>query len=224
MGRPKEFDSDIVLAAATDCFWANGIISTSISALVEAMKIQRSSFYNSFSSREGILATILEKYMQASPLNHLIDLEKQEDGDRPDLLLIDLILDFSHFLVEDGKGRGCLFFNGLSELKAGDGPVHEIFDDYYAQVTGGIARLLERVDFESELPNSHGTINVQHVLCVLIGMAHYSKLDPTENRLAKIGLDQLSGLSPHFASLIKQQPRTMEAMRVAEEYEQRQAS
>ena len=220
MGRPKEFDSDIVLQAATDCFWADGIAKTSISSLVAAMNIQRSSFYNSFTSREGILTLVLERYLQASPLASLVGLQEEKGGEA-DLQLVDLILDFSHFLAEQGKGRGCLFFNGLSELQPEDGQAYEIYFDYYARLTDGLSQILGRVAQASHTGEATGPLTLQHILCILIGLAHYSKLDPSEHRLAKIGLEQLAGLSPHFASLIRSQPRTIETFRMSNEEDQR---
>ncbi len=208
MGRPKEFDSETVLEAATNCFWADGIVRTSISSLVDAMKIQRSSFYNSFGSREGILTTVLDRYLEISPLKELIKSGPVEDDQQPDLVLVDLILDFSHFLAEQGRGRGCLIFNGLSELNAEDAQSYEIFQDQYASLTAGLSRLIERIKQESPNKEDLGRLSVHHVMAILIGLAHYSKLDSSENRLAMIGLDQLSGLSPHFAALIDREVRS----------------
>ena len=222
MGRPKEFNFDFVMTAATDCYWRDGIARTSISSLVEAMKIQRSSFYNSFSSREGILATVLERYMVSSPLNQLID-GMQHNQTAPDLSLVDLILDFSHFLAEKGNGNGCLFFNGLSELSARDGQVFEIYQDYYLRLTGGLSQLLDRYEQQVKTTEPAGSIKLDQVLCILIGLAHFSKIDPSELRLARIGLDQLSGLSPHFAALIKTQTRSVETMRQSNEADRLQA-
>ena len=211
MGRPKEFDSETVLEAATNCFWTDGIVRTSISSLVDAMKIQRSSFYNSFGSREGILATVLERYLEISPLKELMKTGPSEDDQQPDLILVDLILDFSHFLSNQGHGRGCLVFNGLSELNANDEQSYEIFQDQYANLTAGLSRLLDRIKQESLGTDDMGQLSLHHVMCILIGLAHYSKLDSSENRLVTIGLDQLSALSPHFASLINREVRSRNA-------------
>nr|WP_321458402.1 TetR/AcrR family transcriptional regulator [uncultured Cohaesibacter sp.] len=209
MGRPKEFNSEVVLEAATNCFWTDGIVRTSISSLVEEMKIQRSSFYNSFESRESILATVLERYLKSSPLHDLIETTASSaDDQQPDLVLVDLILDFSHFLAEQGRGRGCLIFNGLSELNAEDEQAHEIFQDYYTNLTAGLSRLIDRITAQSMAPGEDHHLSVHHVLCILIGLAHYSKLDSSESRLTAIGLDQLSALSPHFASLIDTEVRS----------------
>nr|WP_319472469.1 TetR/AcrR family transcriptional regulator [uncultured Cohaesibacter sp.] len=208
MGRPKEFDSETVLDAATNCFWSDGIVRTSISSLVDAMKIQRSSFYNSFGSREGILATVLDRYLESSPLHDLMKGGAIGEDQQPDLVLVDLIMDFSHFLADKGRGRGCLIFNGLSELNTEDLQSYELFQDQYANLTAGLSRLIERIKKEDTGSSEMGTLSLHHVLTILIGLAHYSKLDPTENRLATIGLDQLSGLSPHFAKLIDSEVRS----------------
>ena len=211
MGRPREFDSDFVMGAATDCFWADGIARTSISSLVEAMKIQRSSFYNSFNSREDILATVLERYFDTSPLGPFVNASGSDHEGGPDLALIDLILDFAHFVAEDGDGRGCLFFNGLSELSHKDGQVYEIYHDYYLRLTNGLSDLLAQVSKEASSPGQEAVFHTDHILCILIGLSHYSKLDKTETRLIRVGLDQLSGLSPHFDTLIQTKTKALEA-------------
>ncbi len=208
MGRPKEFDSEVVLEAATNCFWSDGIVRTSISSLVDAMKIQRSSFYNSFGSREGILTTVLDLYLAGSPLKDLMKSVPSDEDQQPDLVLVDLILDFSHFLAEQGKGRGCLIFNGLSELNPDDEQAYELFQDQYASLTAGLSRLIERIKLENMGSEDSSRFSLQHVMCILIGLSHYSKLDSSEARLTSIGLDQLSALSPHFTRLIDREVRS----------------
>nr|WP_321483945.1 hypothetical protein [uncultured Cohaesibacter sp.] len=141
-------------------------------------------------------------------MKELIKSGPVEDDQQPDLVLVDLILDFSHFLAEQGRGRGCLIFNGLSELNAEDAQSYEIFQDQYASLTAGLSRLIERIKQESPNKEDLGRLSVHHVMAILIGLAHYSKLDSSENRLAMIGLDQLSGLSPHFSALIDREVRS----------------
>ena len=196
MGRPKEFDYDQVLDAATVTFWTDGITKTSISSLVDAMQIQRSSFYNSFASKERILSLVLERYIARSPLNDLINAHAGMEEKRPDLALIDLIMDFSHFLAQRGAGRGCLFFNGLSELSVNDGEAFELYQDYYVQVAGGLSVLLDRLQAEFPDHQSKSKLSLDHLMGIMLGLTHFSKLDYSEQRLTRIGLDLLAGLSP----------------------------
>ncbi|WP_114011354.1 TetR/AcrR family transcriptional regulator [Cohaesibacter intestini] len=211
MGRPKEFDYENVLDAATETFWADGVARTSISSLVESMHIQRSSFYNSFASKERILGLVLERYVKANPLNILINARTEMEAKEPEHAAIDLILDFSYFLSQKGAGRGCLLLNGLSELTVKDGECYEIYQDYYVQLTGGLSVLLERLDREKSSDQGKSKLSLDHMMGILLGMSHYSKLDCTEQRLANMGLDLLSGLSPNFTdALVSEQERVHE--------------
>lgn len=205
MGRPKEFKSETVIKAATDCFWDAGVRGTSISSLVEAMNIQRSSFYNSFKSRDAIYGQVLTGYMSECPLSGLmIDGENNEVA-TPDLAILDLVLDFSEFLIERGNGRGCLFFNGLAELRKEDGLAYELLQDHYARLTERLAALLDQLDKESQPNDSLGRLDLHQFLTLLIGISHYSKRVQNAERIKAIALDQIASLSPHFAQLIAKQ-------------------
>lgn len=205
MGRPKEFDYEQVLDAATATFWSEGVVKTSISSLVDAMQIQRSSFYNSFASKERILALVLDRYMASSPLNILINARTEMEAKQPDHVVIDLVLDISHFLAQKGTGRGCLFFNGLSELTVRDGEVYEIYQDYYVQLADGLSILLDRLEQEKAQDQAASRLSLDHMIGILLGLTHFSKLDSSEQRLATIGLDLLSGISPNLADAIANQ-------------------
>ena len=208
MGRPKEFDYEQVLDAATDTFWADGVARTSISSLVDAMRIQRSSFYNSFASKERILGLVLDRYIKASPLNVLINARTEMEAKEPAHAALDLILDFSNFLADKGAGRGCMFLNGLSELTIKDGECYEIYQDYYVQLTGGLSILLERIEREKSKDQNQSKLSLDHMMGILLGMSHFSKLDCSEKRLATIGLDLLTGLAPDFSDALATQKET----------------
>lgn len=205
MGRPKEFKSEIVIKAATSCFWDAGVRGTSISSLVEAMNIQRSSFYNSFKSRDAIYGQVLVEYLSECPLSGLMIDDENKDMAAPDLTILDLVLDFADFLVEKGQGRGCLFFNGLAELRKDDGLAYELLQDHYARLTERLANLLDQVDKESQTNAPLGRLDLHQFLTLLIGISHYSKSVQNAERIKTIALDLLSSLSPHFAHLIAQQ-------------------
>ena len=203
MGRPKEFEYNIVIESATECFWDSGVRGTSISALVAAMKIQRSSFYNSFGSRDEMYERVLDTYLSQSPLEQFLLEEDGNPTDAPDLMLLDLILDYCGFLVHQGHGRGCMFFNGLSELRKEDGKVYECLQDCYVRICDRLSTLLDRIDDNSTQPDPLGRLDLNQLLMVLIGLNHYSKQVQDEDLLVRLGLDQLSALSRHFANLIE---------------------
>ena len=53
-GRPREFDRDVALKRAMMIFWEKGFEATSMSDLVEAMKINSPSIYRAFGSKEDL--------------------------------------------------------------------------------------------------------------------------------------------------------------------------
>lgn len=209
MGRPKEFKSDIVIQAATDCFWDAGVRGTSISSLVDAMNIQRSSFYNSFKSRDAIYGQVLARYLNECPLSAFIGEETTAMNEAPDLALLDLVIDFSDFLVEQGQGRGCLFFNGLSELRKEDGLAYEVLQDHFGRLTDRLAILLGEINKESVIEEPLGRFDLHQLLTLLIGISHYSKRMQNAERIKSIALDQLASMSPHFTQLIETQAQPL---------------
>ena len=63
-GRPREFDRDQALAAATDLFWRHGFEGASLAQLREAMGgISSASFYAAFKSKEALYREVLAGYL-----------------------------------------------------------------------------------------------------------------------------------------------------------------
>jgi AcrR family transcriptional regulator len=61
-GRPRAFDRDKALCAATRLFWQKGFAATSISDLTEAMGIGSPSLYAAFGSKEALYCEALRYY------------------------------------------------------------------------------------------------------------------------------------------------------------------
>ncbi|MGV2068076.1 TetR/AcrR family transcriptional regulator [Agrobacterium sp. 22-226-1] len=61
-GRPREFDRQAALAAATRLFWIRGYEATSISDLTDAMGIGTKSLYAAFVSKDALYAEALQYY------------------------------------------------------------------------------------------------------------------------------------------------------------------
>ena len=62
-GRPREFDRDDVLGHAMTLFWEKGFEASSLSDIVEATGLNKSSLYNAFGSKSELFSTALERYV-----------------------------------------------------------------------------------------------------------------------------------------------------------------
>jgi len=61
-GRPVEFDRNVALEEAMQLFWSRGYEATSLPELLERMGIARSSFYQSFGSKQDLFLEAVERY------------------------------------------------------------------------------------------------------------------------------------------------------------------
>ncbi|THJ68386.1 helix-turn-helix transcriptional regulator [Arthrobacter echini] len=83
MGRPREFDIDAAVAAATELFIAEGYEGCSMDRIVQATGVHRGSLYAVFGSKRGIFVECLRKVAATSG--------ERKSGERSDLLLIALV-------------------------------------------------------------------------------------------------------------------------------------
>ncbi|MEW6703605.1 MAG: TetR/AcrR family transcriptional regulator [Pseudomonadota bacterium] len=118
-GRPLSFDHDQALQAATELFWRRGYRAVSASELAEAMGLQRSSFYNSFGSREAVFREVLARYDAAAP-DTALDLVAAGDPVLPRLRA--MLREVCRLRAWDRQARGCLLCNSVAEL-AGTEPL-----------------------------------------------------------------------------------------------------
>lgn len=117
MARPREFDSDDVLSAATALFWRYGFTGTSLAQLDHAVGINRASLYNAFGDKRELFLACLDYY------------GRHEIGAAVDLLSgpglgdakVRKLFNGPVKAVQSGKDRrGCLLCNSAVEVASHD--------------------------------------------------------------------------------------------------------
>ena len=63
MAKPREFNYGEVVRAARDVFWERGYVATSLSQLLAATGLSKSTLYKTFGSKRKWFAVAVENYL-----------------------------------------------------------------------------------------------------------------------------------------------------------------
>ena len=128
-GRPRAFDEDQVLDALVELFWEQGFEAASMTEIVDAAGLNKSSLYNAFGSKDELFFLVLDRYLERRR-----DALFEGAGDGG----VDAVLGFLDMvrseLVSDGGARGCLAVNSTTELGLRDPRIAEVSARYQAMM------------------------------------------------------------------------------------------
>ena len=113
MARQKEFNREEALHRAMEVFWMHGYEGTSIQDLVEHMRINRQSIYDTFGDKHSLFLQALDRYREIQSRKVFEILDRPGSVKRNLKLLFQEVVDKS--LSDEGR-RGCFVGNAMSEL------------------------------------------------------------------------------------------------------------
>jgi TetR/AcrR family transcriptional repressor of nem operon len=112
-GRPLEFDPDEALDAAVEVFWDRGYEATSITNLLEAMALSKSSLYQAFGSKQQLFERCLARYADGLSARMRTALEEGASGRR---FIEETFMAVARTAQAPAGAKGCLVANSASEL------------------------------------------------------------------------------------------------------------
>lgn len=125
IGRPREFNPDIVEHAAMTLFWERGFDGVSISDVTAATGVNRRSIYAEFGSKEGLFERAVHRYV-AGPGNYIVGALN-----RPTARAVAEAMVHGAADTVSGEHRGCLTVGrgpGLADLR--DAVVHRLAERF----------------------------------------------------------------------------------------------
>ncbi len=134
MARPREFSKHEALEKAMQVFWAKGYRATSLSDLIHAMGLSKSSFYDTFGSKRALFLSAIDLYNHTIAAGSIAALITAAGGGRAGIAAV-----FERYLadmVDAGERRGCFVNNSAIEMAPSD-------DQAAALVGAGLANLEE---------------------------------------------------------------------------------
>jgi AcrR family transcriptional regulator len=139
LGRPRAFDREKALEAAMRVFWRNGYEGASLTALTEAMGINRPSLYAAFGDKAGLFREAVARY-GTGPGRYV----RRALGQPTARLVAETLLRGAVSVATDAANPGgCLWVQGALVASAEGEPIRA---QMAAIRDGGIAQMCERFE------------------------------------------------------------------------------
>ncbi len=149
MARPREFNADEALEQAMQVFWSKGYEATTLSDLISAMGISKSSFYDTFGSKHELFLSAIDRY-RSTMARRLIDVL---EGDMPGREALATVFRTYVESALNGNGRrGCFVGNCASEQAPHDEDAARRVGDCLARMGKAYERALRRAQREGNVP------------------------------------------------------------------------
>ncbi len=150
MARPREFDEADALDRAMEVFWKKGYQKTSLDDLLDAMGIQRGSFYNTFGSKKETYLRAIDRYtefmLNGGPYTQAV---QQEPGLGALATLCDNYIDS---VTGDAEPRGCFFAHVSKEHRGDDPVIQQAILKGIERMRGLVRRSIEAAQRDGDLP------------------------------------------------------------------------
>jgi len=148
MGRPRGFDTDRVLDAAIATFTEHGYASCDARSLCDEAGLARSSFYNTFGSKEALFEQALRRY---SDRGRVAAAEMRTATAPAPVLIHERLAGQVLPQCEDDRRAGCLTVNTAVELGRSVADVAAIIDADRADWLATYAEVIRRGQREGHL-------------------------------------------------------------------------
>ena len=109
MGRPRNFDLEEAIDAATKLFWHKGYDKTSLNDLTDALGIVPASFYFAFGSKEELFRQVIERYIafQADAFDQAFQAPSTHAAVKA------LLRGYADVVTDPAHAPGCLLINNV---------------------------------------------------------------------------------------------------------------
>lgn len=185
MPRCREFDIDQALDQALNAFWLKGYAATSMTDLMAAMGLSKSSFYACFGSKREALLAALSRYSArelAETRRHF-----RADGPVAPLLAAWVRHSIDPAACRPGQRCGCLIVNVAVELAPHDREIEDAVRNHLDMLAAFLAEIIQRGNIEGSIPSGFEPVHSADMLLNLIaGIQVLAKGGVEAHRLAAI--------------------------------------
>lgn len=180
MARPVQFDREQAREAAMKLFWCQGYVATSLSQLLAAMNIGRSSFYAAYGDKRSLFIEVLHLFSERTR-QMLLDAWDETES-------LEAIRTFFYATLLEAPrsraGRGCMMVNTILELADIDAELSALAARELALVEVVFERCFERAQQAGRYPTDRSARDLAaHVMLLNQGLRVASRERLPRNEL-----------------------------------------
>ncbi|MCP2339929.1 TetR/AcrR family transcriptional regulator [Actinomadura rupiterrae] len=166
-----------ILDAADELFYAHGINSTGVDAVIEAAGVARMTFYKHFGGKQALIMA----YLEGRETRWQLRLQRAIDdaGDDPRARLLAVFDALEGWAQSESQFRGCSFVNALAELAEPDHPARAVIHSYKAALRDCVFQLAQ------ESRTADPELLTDQLMLVYEGAISTNSLHTVENAVGK---------------------------------------
>jgi AcrR family transcriptional regulator len=168
-GRPRQFDREAALDAATRLFWERGFAGTSMSDLQSAMKINAPSLYAAFGDKRALFEASVDHYQEGCGAFAARALLEEQTAKQA---IERLLREAARTFTDPALPHGCMVVCSALNLPEHDDGVRVLLQDRRKQSEHMIRNRIERGMAEGDLaPGTDGAALAGFVTTVFQGLS-----------------------------------------------------
>src|ERR1700680_1561830 len=167
-GRPRSFDLDKALDAATQVFWREGYQGASLSDLTEAMGINRPSLYAAFGNKETLFHKVIDRYARGRAA-YVREALKQPTARA---VTEQLLRGAADLLTDPQHPTGCLLVQGALVCGEDSDCIRQALVSRRVAIEAALRRRFQRAKEEGDLAADTNPADLsRYVITISQGMA-----------------------------------------------------
>jgi TetR/AcrR family transcriptional repressor of nem operon len=192
MPRPRIFDEEAALKAATSEFWHRGYAATSVRDLGAAMGLGAASFYNAFGDKRALFLRCIDRYLEDGVRARI---RRLEQGRPPREAIEEFIIEILALSRRDR--RGCLMVNAMLEFGSQDDEIGVILRERLGELENFFRRCLRGAQREGSIAPQLNTSDVARLmLTAVMGLRVLARARPDPALLDGAARGALALLGP----------------------------
>ncbi|WP_250474604.1 TetR/AcrR family transcriptional regulator [Caballeronia sp. GAFFF1] len=181
MPRPREFDEEAALDAATAQFWSRGYEATSVRDLAATMGLTAASLYNAFGDKRALFERALKRYVEHGFRDRVRRFEHRLPPRDAILAFFDEIIELS---VRDPHRKGCLVVNSALELAPHDRQIHRALSAVLKEIEGFFTRCVRAGQDDGTIAATLSADDIaKALLASLMGLRVLARVNPRRELL-----------------------------------------